>query len=192
MTELVIAVLATACCVFGASAAAKLRGRSAYRSFLAGLAETKLIPQQRLSVIAAALVGCEALVTVSAVSAAVLTTANIAGAAATTVSALGLAIVLTGILAAGIAVILHRGTRARCACFGATSDQPLGRPHLARNIGLLALLATAAICTQGSHGQPTAGGTAIAAIGGGLIGLLLIRFDDLIVLFAPISSRSAG
>jgi hypothetical protein len=192
VTELVIAALTTACCVFLASAAAKLRGRPAYRSFVAGLAETKLIPQRLLSAAAAALVSCEALVALGAVTAAVLTAANMAGAAAIAVCALGLAVVLTAVLASGIAIILHRGTRARCACFGATSDQVLGRPHLARNIGLLVLLAAAVICTQGSHGHPTAGGIAIAASAGGLIGLLLIRFDDLIVLFVPVDGRSAG
>ena len=132
-----IAVLSAAACVYLASATAKLRGRSAYLSFQAGLAETRLISRRLLPPAAAALAACEAVVAVSAAVAAALTAANASGAATVTASALGLAIALTSVLAAGVAVILHRGTRARCACFGSASDRALGRPQLARNLGLL-------------------------------------------------------
>jgi hypothetical protein len=190
MTEVVIAVLSTAGCVYLASAAAKLRRRSAYQSFLAGLTETRLVSRRLLPGTAAALAACEALVTVSVVAAALLTAANATGAAAVTVSALGLAIALTSVLAAGIAVILRRGTRARCACFGSASDRPLGRPQLARNLGLLGLLVAALACATHSHGQPPASGATVAVMVGAVTGILLIRFDDLVALFAPISSGS--
>lgn len=190
MIEVVIAVLSAACCVYLASATAKLRGWSAYQSFEAGLTETRLISPRLLPGTAAALVACEALVTVGVAVAALLTAANATGAATVTVSALGLAIALTGVLAAGVAVILHRGTSARCACFGSASERALGRPQLARNLGLLALLVVALVCAEHGHGQPPAGGATVAVIAGAVIGILLIRFDDLIALFAPISSGS--
>lgn len=187
MTEVVIAALAVACCVYLASSTAKLRRRSAYRSFRAGLAETGLVSRRSLPATAAALAGGEALVTVSAAAAAGLTAANATGAAAVTAGALSLAIALTGVLAAGVAVIVRRGTRARCACFGSAADRPLGRPQLARNLGLLALLIAALACAARSHGQPAAGGAIVAVIVGAVAGILLIRVDDLVALFAPIS-----
>jgi hypothetical protein len=188
MTEVVIAVLSAVCCVYLASATAKLRGRSAYQSFRAGLTETRLISRRLLPGTAAALVACEALVAVSAAVAALLTAVSAAAADAVTVSALGLAIALTSVLAAGVAVILRRGTSARCACFGSASERTLGRPQLARNLGLLALLVVALVCDLPGHGQPPADGAVVAVIAGAVIGVLLIRFDDLIALFAPISS----
>jgi len=190
MPEVVIAVLSAAGCVYLASSTAKLRRRSAYQSFRAGLTETGLVSGRSLPAAAAALAGCEALVTVSVLAAAGLTAANATGAAAVTVCALGLAIALTSVLAAGIAVILRRGTRARCACFGSASDRPLGRPQLARNLGLLALLVAALACAADGHGQPPAGGATVAVIVGAVAGILLIRFDDLVALFAPISTQS--
>ena len=190
MIELVIAVLSAGCCVYLTSATAKLRGRSAYASFEAGLTETRLISPRLLPAAAAALVACEALVAVSLAAAAVLTAVTVTGAAAVTDSALGLAIALTGILAAGVAVILRRGTSAACACFGSATERTLGRPQLVRNLGLLALLAVALACAQPARGQPPAGAAAVAVLAGAVAGLLLIRFDDLIALFAPISSES--
>ena len=190
MIEMVLAVLGAAGCVYLASATAKLRGRAAYRAFAAGLAETGLIARRLLPVAAAALAACEALVAVSAAAGAVLTAADTTGAVAVTVCAIGLAIALTGVLAAGIAVILHRGVSARCACFGSAAERPLGRPQLARNLGLLALLVVALIGAAGGHRQPPAAGAAVAVLAGAVTGLLLIRSDDLIALFAPISSGS--
>jgi hypothetical protein len=190
MIEVVIAVLSAACCVYLTSATAKLRGRSAYESFESGLTETRLISRRLLPATAAALVACEALAAVSAAAAAVLTAASVTAAAAVTDSALGLAIALTGILAAGVAVILQRGTSATCACFGSAAERTLGRPQLVRNLGLLALLVVALACAQPGHGQPPAGAAAVAVLAGAVAGLLLIRFDDLIALFAPLSSQS--
>ncbi|HEX4088204.1 MAG TPA: MauE/DoxX family redox-associated membrane protein [Trebonia sp.] len=191
MTEVAVAVLSAACCVYLMSAGAKLRGRSAYRSFAAGLAETGLVGRRLLPAVAAALAGCEAVVAVSLAAATALTSVGATGAAAVTVSALGLAIALTGVLAAGVAVILSRGTRARCACFGSASERALGRPQLARNLGLLALLVVALACAVPGHGRPAAGAATVAVVAGAVGGMLLIRFDDLIALFAPISSESS-
>lgn len=190
MTDLVIAVLTTACCVYSTSATFKLRSRAGYQAFRAGLAETRLVPRRLLPAAAAALAGWEAVVAVGAVVAAVLTAARQASAAAVTIGALGLAIVLTTILAAGIAVVLRRGTRARCACFGSDSDRLLAVPHLARDLGLLALLVAALAGTEASRARPTAGGVALALIAGGVAGLLLIRFDDLVALFTPVTAGS--
>jgi len=52
------------------------------------------------------------------------------------------------VLVAFTIVIVHRlldGSRPPCACFGSRSTRPLGPVHVARNAGLLALAAIAAI-----------------------------------------------
>jgi len=64
--------------------------------------------------------------------------------------------------------------------------------HLVRNASLLSLLVAALVCAQRGHGQPAAADVAVAALAGGVIGLMLIRFDDLISLLAPVSAKSAG
>ncbi len=192
MTELLIAVLTSAFCVYCTSAVAKLRSRAAYLSFVMGLAETKLIRLGLLPATAAALVSGEALAAVITATAVVITASGVAGASTVTGLALGLAIALTGVLTAGIAVILSRGTQARCACFGSVSEQLLGRPHLARNAALLGALTAALICNLEGTGRGSAGGIVLAALVGGVIGLLLIRLDDIVELFTPITSRSAG
>jgi hypothetical protein len=191
MSDLVLAVLAVACCVYAMSATAKLRGAAAFRSFEAGLSETGLIPRALLGSAAALLAGCEALVAVSAAAAAALTVAGASGAAPVTVAALALAVVLTGVLAAGVAVIVRRGTRARCACFGSAAERTLGRPQLARNLVLLAALVVGLIgAAVIGPGQPAAAGAVVAVLAGAVAGALLIRSDDLIALFAPMSSDS--
>jgi len=192
MAELVISVLAGACCVYLTSAVAKLRSRRAYLSFRMGLAETKLVQPRLLPAVAALLAGCEALVSVSTAVVIVLGVARWGDAGTAIAATLGLAIALTGALAGGIAVILRRGTQARCACFGAVSDQLLGRSQLARNSVLLAAVTTALICSRDNHGQPSVGGAVVAAMAGGVIGLLLIRLDDIVELFGPISTGNPG
>jgi hypothetical protein len=187
MAELVLAVLVMAACVYGTSAGAKLRGRQSYLSFRAGLGSTALVPRRLLGVTAGVLAGCEATVAAGLAAAGALTAAGLAGAATVTALALGGTALLTGVLAAGILVVIRRGTRARCACFGAASGRVLGVPHLARNIGLLALVAAGLAADHATHGRPVPSGMAAAATSGLVTGLLLTRFDDLITLFTPMS-----
>ncbi|HEY6313854.1 MAG TPA: MauE/DoxX family redox-associated membrane protein [Streptosporangiaceae bacterium] len=189
MIDFVIAVLTIAATVYGASAGAKLRGRPAYRSFRAGLAETALVPRRRLSVTAAALVGSEAVVAGLAI-AAVGTTTLLTGAAVVGEWALVGAALLTSVLAAGVATVMCRGTRARCACFGSSSGRPLGGVHLLRNVSLLVVLLSGLAGSELGHRRPELAGAAVAVAAGAVAGLLLTRFDDLIELFMPISPAS--
>lgn len=186
MNEFVLAVLAIAATLYGASAGAKLLSSRAYRSYRAGLAETSLVPARRLSVTAASLAGAEA-VAAGLATAAITAAAWPHGSTLVTELALGGAALLTIVLAAGVATVMRRGTQARCACFGAGSGRPLGGPHLARNVGLLVILASGLIGNEFSHGRPGLAGAAVAVSGGVVAGLILTRFDDLIALFTPIS-----
>jgi hypothetical protein len=192
MPELVFGVLGVAAIVYGQSAASKLRGRRAYHDYQAGLAETALVPRRRLILTAAALVVAETAVTCAACSA-MAATLLLPGAPVIAEAALAGALLLTAVLAAGIWLVIHHGTRARCACFGVSSLQPLGPVHLTRNLGLLGLMATGLISALIGGLGPGRPGLAIAAIavsGGTVVGLLMIHFEGIIFLFAPIDSTS--
>ena len=56
-----------------------------------------------------------------------------------------LASALLGVFTVVIVRRLLDGSRPPCACFGSRSSRPLGAPHVARNVGLLALAAVAAV-----------------------------------------------
>jgi hypothetical protein len=190
MDELSIVALSLVGCVFAASSAAKLSSRRAYRSFRDGLAEIRLIPGRGLPAAAAALAGTEAAVGAGLLAAAVLTAAAVPGASRLAASALSAAAALTAVLTAGVAVIIRRGTRARCACFGARADRPLGRVHLARNLSLMAVVLAGLAVVPLAHGRPPLAATMLAGGAGVVAALLFIRWDDLAELFAPVRTPS--
>jgi len=188
VTDLVIAVLVIGVCVFGGSAGAKLRSRRAYQSFLAGLGETMLVPSRRLSAVAAILAAYEAMVAAGLATAVLLVVVSAPGAITAAESALGGATSLTMVLTAGIALILHRHTQARCACFGSGSDRPLGAAHLVRNVCLLVVLVAGLVDSVVGRGRPGPASLIIAAAAGAVCGIVLIRLDDLTALFMPIGA----
>jgi hypothetical protein len=196
VTEFITAMLAMAAGVFAGSAAAKLRSRAAYRGFVTGLRDTRLIPGRLLKPGAATLAAAESACAIALVSAVALRLAWPAEAAGPTLAALAVAVALAAVLAAGVATVLRRGTIARCACFGAGAGRPLGAAHLVRNLCLLALLAAAlaglalAPARWAPTGPPLASpaltGPGLAAAAGLVIAVLLIRWDDLAYLLAPL------
>jgi hypothetical protein len=183
MDEFSIVVLSLAGSVFAASAIAKLSSRPAYRSFRGGLAESGLIPVHMLPVTAACLAGTEAVA-----AAGLLAAAAAPGAAWVAEPALAAAVLLTTVLTLGVAVIIRRGTRARCACFGARSRRPLGRAHLARNLSLLVVVCSGLAVAPLAHGRPAPVGAVLAAVAAAVAALLFIRWDDVAELFTPIPS----
>jgi methylamine utilization protein MauE len=94
---------------------------------------------------------------------------------------------LLGVFTVGIALALRRGTVARCACFGA-AEQVLGPRHLARNSVLLLVTAAALVLALGGGpvGDPAA--ALVGAAGGAVVAVVLIRLDDLVELFVPLTS----
>ena len=199
MADLLIAVLVLAGCVYGTSATAKLSGRRAYRSYQAGLGEARLVPGRFLPATAAALAAGEIVTAGGLAAAAILIAMAGPGAVTVTAASLGAAVVLTAILSAGVAVIVRRGTPARCACFGAASGgsagRPMGKAHLSRNLGLLAAVAAglAAVAAGAvAGGAPAPAGVVVAALTGALAAILLIRLDDLVAVFTPVSRGNAG
>jgi methylamine utilization protein MauE len=186
MTELIIAVLTMAACVYGASSASKLTSSRNYRAFRDGLAQTGLVRAHLLRGVAAVLAAGEATVTVLLATAAVLAAAGTPGSVPFAAIALGCGIALTGVLAAGVARVIRSGTRAICACFGARSGQEISGSHLVRNIALLLVLIAGLIGNVLRHGRPAPAAVIVVLAAGAVIGLLLVRFDDLVELFAPV------
>jgi hypothetical protein len=188
MYEVSIVVLSLAGWVFAASGPAKLRSRPGYHAFRRELGNTKLIPMRLLPTAAASLVGAEAVTAAGLLAAAGLIAAAAPGAIRLAESALAAAAVLTAALATGVAMVICRGTQARCACFGAHSTRPLGWVHLARNMCLLAMIGAGLAAVPLAHGRPPLAGTVLSALAGAVAALLFIRWDDLAELFGPIPS----
>lgn len=188
MGDFGVAALSLAACVFGASAAAKLRSAKAYRFFRDGLRGTKLLPRRLLPVGAAALSSAEAVIAAGLLAAAVQTTVAAPGAILVAEFALAAAALLTLVLATGVAMVIRRGIEAPCACFGANSDRPLGRAQLVRNLSLLAVICAGLAAVPLAHGRPVMSGAVLGAIAGAVAALLFIRWDDLAQLF----TSSAG
>src|ERR1700735_1453788 len=170
-----VAVLSLAACVFGASAAAKLTSREAYRVFRDGLSATGLLPRHLLSPAAAVLASGEALVAAGLSAAAVLIAASVPGAISLAEFALAVTALLISLLAAGVAVVIRRGTQDTCACFGPGRGRPLGPAHLVRNLSLLAVICAGLAGVPLAHGRPAVAGGAPGGVGGGGGGLFFSR-----------------
>ncbi len=190
MNELVLAALTIAAIVFGTSAAAKLRGRTAYRSYRDGLGKAAVVPSRVLPATAAVLAGYEALVAAGAAGAAILTAASLPGAVFVSWLVLAGAVALASVLTAGVGIAVRRGTQASCACFSSASARPLGAAQLARNVSMLAALIAGLIGFGLGHRRQTLAEAALGVAAGAVTALLLIRLDDLIGLFAPISGST--
>lgn len=156
--------------VFAASAFGKLRGRRAFGEFAAGLGAMEVVPGAWVRPVAAAVVGTEAAVAV------------LLAAPATTGAGLALAVLLLAVFTGAIALVLRRGTRASCPCFGAATT-PFGVRHLARN-GVLVAVAVTGLATNGP-GSAAAGGVLLAVLTGTVAASLVVRLDDVVDLFAP-------
>ena len=186
MAELAIAALMTAVVTYGISATAKLRSRRAYRDFRAGLAATALVGRPLTGLVAAMLAAAEAVVAALCATALIMAflprPAGLAGPALTGAALAGAA-ALAAVLTAGVAVAVRRGVTAPCACFGSADRSPLSGVHLARNAGLLVVLAAGAASVGLERWPAGPAAAALAAATGGVSALLLTRLDDLTALF---------
>jgi energy-converting hydrogenase Eha subunit A len=194
MSELILAVLVLAACVYGTSSAVKLGSRRSYAAFRDGLAETLLVPQRLLRAVAAMLTGAEAAVAAGTAVAAILTGTGLRGARPAAMAVLVCAIVLTSGLAAGVATVIRTGTHAACACFGARPGQAsraLGWLQLVRDLALLIILLTGlAASAAGAVTRPAPAPALVAAAAGAVMALLAIMLDDLVALFAPLERQT--
>jgi hypothetical protein len=193
MNEVALVALVLAACIFGVSSVSKLHRKEVYQSYLAGLRDTQLITRSKLPFTAAFLVSCEVTAAVTSAGALVALATSVPGAGIGAQSALGVSAALTSVLTLGVAAIIKRGTKARCACFGGTSRRPLSRVHLLRNGSLLILLAAGLGCAlaSGRDPGPLPLASLLAVIAGGLVAApVFIRWEELAELFSPL--RLAG
>ncbi|MGK5552102.1 MauE/DoxX family redox-associated membrane protein [Actinomadura kijaniata] len=172
--------------VFALSAFSKLRSRPAFAEF-AAVTRTllrALVPGRSAGRAGARRVGAAVAVLEAAVPVLLVVPAAVPAGHA-------VALALLAAFAAGIAAALRGGVRTACRCFGA-SAAPLGARHLARN-GVLALAAlTGLVAGPGRVAAAEPAGLAVAATAAAVLALLVIRFDDLIDLFAdpaPVDGR---
>jgi hypothetical protein len=154
--------------VFAYSALAKLHSRGSFRRFSGWLADLPVPGARHAGVLAAAVAAAE----VSIVVLIALPWATVAG--------FGLAAATLAIFITGTGLAVARGTTAPCACFG-TSGTQLGKHHIARDTGLLAVAVTGAAASA-AHGAPP-GGLAVSLAAAVVIAVLVIFLDDWLTLF---------
>lgn len=170
--------------VFLTSFLGKAAGRVAYDGFVSSLRATRLLPGLT-GVMAPALVTAELTICALLV---------VPAAPAVTVAGLTAAASLLAVLTVGVTLVVRRGVTAPCHCFGASATV-LGRRHIARNGTLAALAVAGAVAATDLRAHP--GGAVLAALGGVVLGALVVRLDDVLELFrstphAPPSTVRSG
>ncbi|GIJ50298.1 hypothetical protein Val02_71840 [Virgisporangium aliadipatigenens] len=175
MAYVEVAVRALVVTVFVVAVWGKAHGGEAWREFVASVRAFDVVPARAVRPVAALVAGCEAVgVALLAVP-------------ATVVAGYGLAAALLAAFAVAMAVSLRRGAQPVCRCFGGRGSA-VTAVHVARNLGLVvvALLAVAARMFVDDPVEPA--GAALAALSGVLVAALVVRLDDVVALFAPVSS----
>jgi hypothetical protein len=93
------------------------------------------------------------------------------------------AAVLIAFFAGAIAWLHRRRTAVACRCFG-TSTRPMGTAEIVRNVVLsVVALAAASAAAAGPRSDPSGAAVLLAALFGGGLALLAIRFDEVFRLF---------
>jgi len=161
--------------VFLAACIGKVGSRASWREFVASVAAMRVVPARLVPAAAYAVGLAEAAVVVLLLL--------------PPTGRLGhlLAVLLLVAFSGGIAVTLRRRTRVACRCFGA-AGAPLGRRHLLRN-GLLITAALVGVAVGGAGGGVAPAGVAVAGVAGVVLGLLFVRFDDIVELFVAPPAR---
>jgi len=153
--------------VFAVAAVTKVRSPGAYRDFASWLAALP-VPVTGNRALPVAFIAAEvAIVTLVAVP-------------VTATAGLLLAAGCLAVMTAGAAVIVKRGARVSCQCFGPSSS-PLGARHILRDGILLAIALAGTLGT--SRGSASPSGIALSLVVA-LIGATFVVFsDDLVALF---------
>jgi hypothetical protein len=170
MTYLAIGCRVLIGVVFAVALAGKLRGAIAFADFVGSVRRMGVLPPVLARPAAVAVVTAElAIVLALAVP---VREPGLLG--------FGLATSLLAVLIAGIAISLRGGNREPCRCFG-RSEAPLGARHISRNVLLVAVALLGLLASL--SGMPTdAGAAAVVAVGGAVLGGLVVMFDDLVAL----------
>jgi hypothetical protein len=171
--------------VFFVSVRGKLGG-SRFRVFVATAGPLDLLPRKWRGRAATAAAVAESATVAALVAGGVMAVLG-AGRAVLLLGFLGAAVLLL-VFTIAIGVLLWRGERAPCHCFG-VRDTPLGLAQVVRNVLLLALAVTGPLAAGG--GGYAAPGIVLAVVAGAPIAALLVLFDDLVALFRIAPPRDA-
>ncbi|MEK8110574.1 hypothetical protein NKG94_52035 [Micromonospora sp. M12] len=88
-------------------------------------------------------------------------------------------------------ISIARATPASCRCFGETVAAPFGLHHLARNVVLTAVAGIGAYASLGDPAVTTR--TVVLAVPLSMVSaLIVVRLDDLAVLFAPVTPAGSS
>jgi hypothetical protein len=163
--------------VFATSAISKLRGRGAFDEFatttrllLVAASPRRLVSDSGSRRVGGAVIAAEASVPL------LLLVPGLSR------FGLGVAMFLLTLFGLGIVVAMRRRVRTTCRCFGASST-PLGKRHLIRNT-ILFVVAAAGL-GAGPAGHADLAALAVVAGSAVVAAVLVVRFDDVIELFAP-------
>ncbi|BDM74622.1 methylamine utilization protein MauE (plasmid) [Streptomyces nigrescens] len=173
-------ILAVACAsclavVFGAAALGKVRSRAAFSRFAQSLTTMDLLPAGWVRPCAVLVAGSEVAVLLLLLASPLTAPAGLVA----FLLAAGLLLAFTS----GAALMVVRGVRAECRCFGA-SGTPMGRLHVLRN-GVLTLIAAGGALSSSDIGAVAPAYAAVAVAGGAVVGALVTRLEDLAALFRP-------
>jgi hypothetical protein len=159
--------------VFAISAAGKLRTSGVRAAFRRSVADMAVLPARAVGPVAVSVPIAEAATVVLLVI------------PSTAVLGCVLALALIAAFTTGIVIVLRRGTKAVCLCFG-TTERPYRPRHLVRN----GLLAAAALAGSVLSGHPADLPAALIMIAGSVIAaLVLVMFDELVDLFGTPANR---
>lgn len=172
MPYTVIACRSALVLVFGVAVLGKVSGPRAFAEFEDMLRAMRLVPARLRRPTAVIVIGLESAVPV----------VLLAG-TAVRIGFLGAA-VLMALFVGGTAVVIRRRTPVSCRCFGPGGGR-LGYPHLVRD-GLIAAIATVGLIGAWIDPGPAEhpGGIAVGVLAGLTAAALLVRFDELVDLFA--------
>ncbi|WP_433243203.1 MauE/DoxX family redox-associated membrane protein [Streptosporangium sp. CA-135522] len=163
------------CLVFLVAAVSKVAGHDAFDVFTSSVRDMQLVRSGGVRRVALLVVAAE--FCVCALMVIPVTGSGIAGFA--------LAALLLTAFAVGIVRVSRRGVRAPCRCFGA-SAVPLGARHVVRNLALVAVAVSGIAAALSTEGVRLSGETAVAALGGLLLGGLVVMLDDVYTLFQSV------
>lgn len=188
MPYLFLACSISLCLVFGVSASGKV-GRSAFRDFVTSAGPLKVLPRPFRSAAALAVLVVELALTVTLFAGMAVTARPALAPVAAVVFAAAAALLLAFTVA--IAMMLRRGEREGCRCFGAKAT-PLGPAHLIRNALLLAVALAGLLAVGDLEASIEPAGAVLACAAGLVAGLLVTRFDDLTDLFRTPETSARG
>ena len=177
MSQLLVATTIVVWLVFAGAVVGKLRSRARLREFRQSLVATGLVPRRWAT---------GAATTVLAAETATLALLLLPG---TTPVGFALATVVMAGFSTGVWLVVRRGVRADCRCFGGAGG-PLNRLHLGRNLALLGVSLTGLVASLSTPALDLRSPVLLpVVVAAAVVAVLLIRVEDVAALARPAAPR---